>query len=246
MLNKSLTAAAPLRHNVSPGRLHPPLALTGRRTTMYLLPLGALLYACGAAVVWLFNRFEGNSEDYRQALLEHPLLAVFGPLLAITGVVLLTWGMLGLLVLTSRRSPVASRIAVAALLVHALAFAADMGSVLTLNVMGVESGAAIPQQLVDTLAGDTGALRWIGLLYLVGWIVGIISLVVALFRSMLTPWWVPTALAVAFAADFGGLHFAVMDFQLLLLVFAAGGALAAAHTPASAWHREADLSAPNS
>ena len=246
MLNKPWTAPAPLRQSGSPGRMHPPLALTGRRTTMYFLPLGALLYVCGAAVVWFFNRFESNAEDYRQALLEHPLLAVAGPLLAITGVVFLTWGMLGLLVLTCRRSPVASRIAVAALLVHMLAFAADMGSVLTLNVMGVESGAAIPQQLVDTLAGDTGALRWIGLLYLVGWIVGIISLVVALFRSMLTPWWVPTALAVAFAADFGGLHFAVMDFQLLLLVFAAGGALAAADTPASAWHREADLSAPNS
>lgn len=227
---------APRKHEKHVKHPRVPMAFPGRRSTMFFLVAGAILYVCATIATWFFNGYQSSPADYRDGLLNHPTLAVAGPLLAVSGVILLTLGMWGLLVPASRRAPAASRVAAVALAVQLFAFTADMGGVLTLNVVGVSSGTAVPQVVLDSLAGESGALPWIGLVYLLGWLVGTVALVVALFRSRITPWWVPTALAVSFLADSAGIHPTAFDFQLFLLVFAAGGALAAARTPAAHWH----------
>ncbi|MBP2411945.1 hypothetical protein JOF48_000744 [Arthrobacter stackebrandtii] len=222
---------AALPHPARPGPLETatgaaarrPIRIMGRRSTAAALVAGAVLNASASYINTAFLQGGPTVEGYVNALSERGALGLFGVLLNILGIPMMLAGIVGLLQLGSPKSPVASRIALAATVVGMVAFLCMNGALAALYSMGTGGHAeVVAQQLTGTSAGMLAML----LPFLLGNAVGMVGAAVALFRSKVTAPWIPATLLMFFVADFFLPAVPLFDAHLLFVAFATGAALA--------------------
>lgn len=198
-----------------------PFHLFSRRSAAIALILGAVLNAAAAVVNTAFLQGAPTAEGYVTALAERAPLGMAGVGLNIVGIPLLLVGVLGLMQQASRRAPVVSRVAAWSTAIGMVAFLCMNGALLALYGMG-SAGSAEANLAAEQLIGSSAGMLALLLPFLLGNAVGMICAAVALFKSRITPIWVPISLLLFFISDFILPITGWFDAHLIFVVFAAG------------------------
>ncbi|RAN78154.1 hypothetical protein B5P43_17300 [Bacillus sp. SRB_336] len=203
----------------------PPIRFLGRRSTAAALVAGAALNAASAFVNTAFLRGAPTADGYAAALSDRVPLGMAGLALNIVGIPLMLLGILGLLQAASGRAPVASRIAGWATGIGMVAFLCMNGALAALYGLG-DTGEAGRALAAGQLTGTSAGLLALLLPFLLGNAVGMVLTAIALFKSRITPPWVPIMLLAFLVADFILPGTRWLDAHLLFVAFAAGAAWA--------------------